>query len=501
MGQDVKDQAERGVATRSSDDRRALSSAAALPRVGGSDSVVPRSPLTTAISLVLGRPNAPQQVLQKPGNLAQQLAHSYDRENATGIRVIAAVIGLSGLCTAVLPVNGAVAVMGTLVSGSGTYKVQNLAGGVISEILVKNGARVARGDVVARLEEGANRANFQAAQTQLDEANTQLESLTAELNGTAQLGWTAELAERASHNEALRSLLKSEAEHFQARTNAFQQRVNILRSHLEQVTEEGTGLQVQLAAKDQQAGFLKKELNGLQNLYQRQLVALPRLSAVARETAQLEGERGQLRSAIAENHSKIEEAKLQLDAAAAEHRAALGKEIGELNTRRSELSARHAQARYASEKIELRAPASGTVTGLGAHATGGVLAAADILMTIVPDDNEFIVEAHVPAKDIDQVSQGQSVSLKFEAFDRSTTPDLQGVVSYVAADAVHEPQSNASVYNVNVSLPAQEAGRVEGLALRAGMPADVFIQTGKRTILSYLFKPLVDQLHHAFRER
>jgi HlyD family secretion protein len=220
-----------------------------------------------------------------------------------------------------------------------------------------------------------------------------------------------------------------------------------------------------------------------------------------REAARIEGERGQLMSAIAETKSKIGEAQLQIVRLDQDFRTDVVKELGEMRGKEAELIERGVAARDLLDRIDIRAPTSGVIHQLSAHTIGGVIRAGDAIMEVVPDSDDLQIEARLQPNDIDQVRTGQRAFVRFSAFNQRVTPQLTGIVSYVSADTSHDQQTNASYFTVRVILPEEERRRLAGLQLVSGMPAEVFMQTGSRTMLSYLLKPITDQLQRAFVER
>ena len=177
------------------------------------------------------------------------------------------------------------------------------------------------------------------------------------------------------------------------------------------------------------------------------------------------------------------------------------KELGEAQGKEAEFTERRVAARDVLQRIELRAPTSGVVHQLAAHTIGGVIRAGDAIMEVVPDSDDLQIEARLQPNDIDQVRKGQQAYVRFSAFNQRLTPQLIGQVSYVSPDTTRDQQTNASYFTVRVILPEDERRRLAGLQLVSGMPAEVFMQTGSRTMLSYLFKPIIDQLQRAFVER
>jgi HlyD family secretion protein len=295
--------------------------------------------------------------------------------------------------------------------------------------------------------------------------------------------------------------LASEASLFKARADARESQKNLLQSRVAQLAEEISGLESQLTSKARQLELIGGELSGVQELWDKRIVPLTRLTTLQRESARIEGERGQLISAIAETKSKVGEAQLQLVRLDQDFRAEVVKELGETQNKEAELVERGVAARDLLERIEIRAPTSGVIHQLSAHTIGGVVRAGDAIMEVVPDSDDLMIEARLQPADIDQVRTGQTAFVRFSAFNQRVTPQLSGVVSYVSADTSRDQQTSAQYFTVRVMLPEDERRRLAGLQLVSGMPAEVFMQTGSRTMMSYLMKPIVDQLKRAFVER
>jgi HlyD family secretion protein len=433
-------------------------------------------------------------------NISARLGHAYDREAARGVRIVLLACCLGGALAWLVPVSGAVAVVGTVVTGSNAQKIQHPTGGVVDQILVDDGAHVRRGDVLLRMNQVVARSNLQVIDKQLDQARARAARLLAERDELERPHWPPELLARAAHTHVA-DLIAAEQAQFEARCAAYAKLIEILKQRAAQLEQERSGHQSQAAANEKQQKYVSLELQGLETLYNQQLVTLPRLSAVAREAVRLEGERAQLAATIAENASKIEETNLQISAAAQARRVDLTKEITEAHGKEAELKERQLAAKDAADRIELRAPQAGTVHQLRVHTLGGVVAAGETLMLIAPDDGGVLVEARLPPKEIDQIFIGQPATIRFSAFNRTTTPQLRGTLAYISPDVVHESQSDATYYAVRITLTAHELHRLGKAALRPGMPAEVFLETESRTLASYLLKPLSDQMQRMLRER
>lgn len=432
--------------------------------------------------------------------LGGRLHRAYDREVVRGLRILVLALGLGGMFVTLVPISGAVVVTGTLVSSTNAKKIQHPAGGVIDQILVHDGQYVRQGDIVLRLNEVATRASLEVIEQQLDQARARTARLVAERDDLPRPNWPPELEQRAS-DPRVSALISSEQDQFDARQTVYSKQIAILKHRASQLEQERAGYQSQAAANEKQKKYVNLELQGLEKLYKEQLVPLSRLSAVAREAVRLEGELGQLTSSIAERALKIDEANLQISAAVQTHRVEVTKELTETQSKQSELLERRAAAKDVADHIEIRAPQAGTVHQLAVHTVGGVVAAGEVLMLIAPDGDELVVEVRLPPNQIDQVSVGQPATVRFSAFDRSTTPELHGSVAYVSPDVVHDPRLDTTYYSVKAVLAASELHRLGNVSLRSGMPAEVFLEAGSRTVLGYLFKPLSDQFRRVMRER
>jgi HlyD family secretion protein len=433
-------------------------------------------------------------------NLASATRRTFARELKVGLRVLIAATVLGGGWAALVPLAGAVVVPGSLVVQSNVKAIQHPTGGVVAEIPVRNGSRVKAGDLLLRLDATQAQAGLQVLTKQLDELRARGARLTAERDGLARPDLPDELAPRIGES-AVKSLLAAEATLFQARASARENQKGLLRNRIAQLNEEIAGLEAQVGSKARQIELITGELAGVQDLYDKRLVPLPRLTALQRESARIEGERGQLVSAIAETRAKISEAQLQIVRTDQDFRTDVVKELGEARGKEAELAERSVAARDLLDRIELRSPASGLVHQLNVHTIGGVVRGGDTVMEIVPDADDLQIEARLQPADIDQVRVGQQAFTRFPAFNQRVTPEVAGIVSFVSPDLSRDQPSNAGYFTVRVTLPEEERRRLAGLQLVSGMPAEVFMQTGSRTMLSYLFKPITDQLQRAFVER
>jgi HlyD family secretion protein len=435
--------------------------------------------------------------------LKSYLVRSFESQRRAGGRVLALALVVGGGWATLMPLSGAVVVPGTVVSESSVKKIQHPTGGIIAGIAVTDGAQVRQGDVLVRLDDTQVRANFQVVSKQLEEVRARLSRLSAERDGHDEPALTtgkAAARDRAGDNE---QLLTSEKTLFNARAESRKSQRELLRTRIAQLNDEIAGMESQIKSKQTQSDLFAQELEGVQQLWEKRLTPLQRLTSLQREAARLDGEKGQLQSSIAETRGKISESELQLVKLDQDFRADVMKDLREAQDKEAELIERVVAAKDQVAHIDLRAPVTGTVHQLAVHTVGGVVTPAEVMMVIVPESDELQIDAHLPPDQIDQVRKGQNAQVRFPAFNQRTTPELTAIVAHVSADITRDQQqpNGPGYYTVRVSLPPKEFTRLGDRQLIAGMPAEVFIQTTSRTMMSYLFKPITEQLGRMFRER
>jgi HlyD family secretion protein len=220
-----------------------------------------------------------------------------------------------------------------------------------------------------------------------------------------------------------------------------------------------------------------------------------------RDTARITGEKGALIANIAQTRGKITETELQIIQVDQQFRSDVAKELADVRGKVTELLERRVAAEDQLKRIDIRAPQDGVVHQLNVHTVGGVIAQAEVIMLIVPQSDLLTVEAKIPPHEIDQIQIGQEALLRFSAFNQRTTPELKGQVTRVSADVVVDQKTNASYYTIRIAFSDEEVSRLGNVKLVAGMPVETFIKTKARTVISYLVRPLHDQIMRAFREK
>jgi HlyD family secretion protein len=417
-----------------------------------------------------------------------------------GLAAVALLAGGVGGLAATTELAGAVIAPGTMVVDSNVKKVQHPTGGVVGELRVRDGDRVKSGDIVVRLDETITQANLAIVVKSLNEMHARLARLEAERDDTADVQFPAELLARSADPEVKR-VIDGERNLFQLRRKARSGQKQQLGERIQQLREEIQGITGQAAAKKREIELIGQELEGVRDLWRKNLVQIQRVTALERDAARLEGERGALISTIAQTKGKITETELQILQIDQDLQTEIGKELAEIRGKVAELVERKVAADDQLKRIDIRAPQDGIVHQSTVHTIGGVITAGEAIMVIVPQTDELTVESKLNPQDIDQVRIGQQAVLRFSAFNQRTTPELNAEVSRVSGDLTTDQRTGASYYTVRIALPEAEIARLGGLRLIPGMPVEAFIQTGERTVLSYLTKPFTDQAARAFKGR
>ena len=432
-------------------------------------------------------------------NFAEQIMRTHDLQLKTASRVLTISVAVAGSWVTLVPLSGAVVLPGKLVVESSLKKIQHPSGGVVTAIPVQDGMHVNAGTVLVRLDETQVRANEQLVANQLDQVRARIARLTGERDGSNGLQLSKALVDRAGDPGVTR-LVTAETALFNARATARDGQKQLYQSNIRQFEEQIDGLNAEIQSKTSQIGLIASELTGIQELYAKGLVPLTRMTTLQRDSARLEGERAELTATIAATKAKIGQAQLQISQIDQDFRSEVMKDLREAEDKEAELTERNVAAKDQLNRTEIQAPTSGIIHELAVHTIGGVIRPGEVIMEIVPDADALEIEGHLPPNEIDQVAVNQRAYLRFSTLDRPTMPQVAGTVTYVSADLSHDEQSNANFYTVKIGLPSGERHRLDDMTLVSGMPVEIFLQTGSRTMLRYLLKPITDQFHRMFNE-
>lgn len=425
---------------------------------------------------------------------------SIRRHLIVGLMIVILLGGGVGGWAATVKLSGALIAQGSVVVDQNVQKVQHPTGGIVGELRVRDGDHVKAGDVLVRLDETVMRANLAIVAKGLDQQLARKARLEAERDGAEALTFPPDLVARATDPD-IAGTLASEQKLFELRRTERAGQKAQLGQRVAQLEQEIAGIEAQQTAKGQEIDLIGRELAGVRDLYNKNLVQLSRLTQLEREMARLGGERAQLLAVAAQSRGRIAEIRLQIIQIDQNLSSEVAKELRETDGKIGEFVERKITAEDQLRRIDIRAPQNGFVFQSAVHTIGGVITASDPIMYIVPDNDRLQVEAKVQPQDIAQVKVGQHAVLRFSAFDTRTTPEIDGEVTRVSADTSTDQRTGMSYYTIRIGLPPEELKKLGELKLLPGMPVEAFVQTGERTVISYLMKPLYDQFMRAFREK
>ena len=417
-----------------------------------------------------------------------------------GLALVVAIVGGVGGWAATTDIAGAVIAAGQVAVESSVKKVQHPSGGVVAELNVREGEAVRAGAVVIRLDGTMARAGFDIVSKALVELGARKARLAAERDAAASIDFPAELRTLAA-DQAVKAVFSGEARLFDVRRTALEGQKEQLRKRITQAIDEIAGTTSQAEAKAREIVLINRELGGTQELWAKKLIPIAKLTVMEREATRVGGEHGALLASIARVKGKIAETELQIVQIDLDLTSDVAKQLAEVDAKISELVERKVAAEDQLKRIDIRAPQDGKVHQLAVYTVGGVVKAGDTLMLIVPEADRMTVEARVAPREIDQLQLGQTARLRFTAFNQSTTPEISGTLDRISADVSTDQRTEASFYTVRIVISEAELARLKGLKLVPGMPVEVFIETAERRVLSYLVRPLHDQLTRAFREK
>ncbi len=407
--------------------------------------------------------------------------------------------GLGGWA-ATAKLKGAVISSGHLRVESQRQVVQHPDGGVVSDILVREGTLVEAGEVLIRLDGTTLLSELAVLESQLFELMARRGRLVAEQNDDQNITFDAELRAVAGTNPEVRALLDGQQALFEARSKTLEREIEVMRERQDQTREQIIGSAAEIASLKRQSELIAEELVGQRQLLAKGLAQASRVLALDRESARLEGQYGQMVAQTAQLKGQISELEIELLRLRATRREGAITTLRDLGFRELELKERRIALSEQLSRLEVRAPLGGVVLDMTVHALKSVVRPAEPILYIVPSDSELVVDAQVDPIHIDSVRAGQEAVLNFSAFNTRTTPQLFGTVSKVSPDAILDEATQRSYYRAEVLLKQGELAKLEGQKLVAGMPVEVFIQTGERTPINYLLKPITDYFNRAMRE-
>lgn len=396
-------------------------------------------------------------------------------------------------------INGAVIAPGSIVVETNVKRVQHLEGGIVDQIYVREGQAVRAGDLLVRMDDTLTQANLAIYRNRLQELQAQEARLRAERDGLSNLVIPPSLAANQGEPE-IAIVLNGQRSLLKARLASREGRKAQLYEQIKRIEERMSGLVAQRAAKSIEVNLVSEELQDISMLSEKGLVQKSRVTGLKRDKARLEGERGGFVSELSQAAQTISERKIQILQIDEEMRSEVVEQLQGLRAEIARISEEKVAAEEQLRRIEIKAPRAGVVHNLAVHTVGGVVVAGEDLMIIVPQEDLLIIEAQVAPSDIDQLVAAQEAIIRLPGFDQRSTPELKAKILTISADLTTDPVTGFSYYLARLALLDDELARLDGKTLIPGMPAEAFVQTGSRTILSYIVKPLADHIAHAFRD-
>lgn len=417
-----------------------------------------------------------------------------------GMFAVALLVGVLGVWGTLATISGAIISSGMIQVESFRQVVQHPQGGVVGEILVKEGDRVEAGDVMIRFDDTLLSSELATVNGQLNEILSRRARLEAERDNTDTLTFAPELIEGAKESPEILALIQGQTRLFEARRESLDKQVEQLNERKQQIRLQIKGVQAQLASSERQVELIGQELVDQQGLLAKGLAQASRVLSLEREAARLNGSIGELESSAARGGAQIVETDIQILQLSSQRREDAITTLRDLSYSEIEMQERKLSLRETLSRMDVRAPMSGIVHGLTVHAIRSVVRAADPILYVVPTDSPLVITTKISALHVDQVHVGQDASLRFSTFDQRTTPEIFGKVAKVSADVFQDEVTGMSYYSAEILPNDGEMARLGSVELLPGMPVEAYIKTEDRSPLSYLTKPFTDYFNRAFRE-
>lgn len=413
---------------------------------------------------------------------------------------IMSAITLMALWATMTSLSGAVVGNGRIVVEQDRQIVQHPDGGVVKRILVQDGQKVDAGEILIELDGEIPQNELAVIDAQYFELRARRGRLEAERALSETIEFPEDLLERAQEDPRFQELIDRQSSLFHARRTTLEASRKQLKTQSSQIDEQVNGNDAQLNALAEQSRLIGSELKDQKALLSKGLTQVPRVLALEREAASLQGRAGEITSARAAAKVRQSEIELSIARLEAQYRESAENALQEMSYRELELGERRSGLRERINRLDIRAPSAGIIYQLRYKTPSSVISPADPILYIVPQDRPLLVETQIAVSDIDEISVGQTALVRFGVFSSRAAPELFATVTTISADALVDEATNFPYYRATLDLPPAELKKLENRTLLPGMQVEVFIQTGERTPLSYLSKPLTDYFVRALRE-
>ena len=409
------------------------------------------------------------------------------------------VLGL-GTWSTFAPLESAAIASGTVESESSRKTIQHLEGGIIKEILVADGDVVHAGQTLISLEDTKSRAEAESLQGQLWDATAREARLQAEQRGEERVSFPAKLEKAQNANPSLAAVLAGQQNIFETRRQVFQSQVAVNREKRSQVEKEIDGLRAQESAASKRIEIVREEADTVAMLVSKGLERRPRLLSLQREMADIEGRRGEIVAQISRAEQVINESQTTLLKLENDRQNEIAQSLRETQSQIFQIREHLQAADDQLLRTAVKAPEDGVITDLRVHTPGGVVGAGAPLMDLVPRQDRLVVTARVRPEDIDVVRPGLSADVNLLPYNQRRVPRLKGIVTRVSADRLLDKRTDQPYYATKIRVQDPRVAEIDGIRIIPGMPAQVFIKTGRGTVALYALKPLLDSFNNAFHE-
>jgi membrane fusion protein, epimerase transport system len=416
-----------------------------------------------------------------------------------GILVLLVSFGGFAAWSALAPIGSAAVAPGVVTVESARKTVQNLAGGFVEEILVREGDQVSAGQLLVRLDDTESKAQLEMARGSYLALIAEEARLIAERDGNEAIRFPPDLLSLEEDARA-KEAMAVQQRLFQSRRTALKGEKDVQTQRIEQLEEQIKGYEGLIASKEERSRLYDTEIKSMNKLFQKGFSDNSKLREWERLGAELDGEKSQHQSEIASARLRITETELQILQLERNFNTEVATRLQEVQPQIADQRERIRALGKTLERTDIRAPVAGAVVGLTVHTEGGVIKPGQDILGIVPQGDSLIVEAHVPPNDIDRVAPGLRADIRFTAFNVRTTPTVSGRVLTVSGDRIDDPSTHQPYYLARIQVPEEAMAKLQHISLVPGMSATVMINTGEQTLFGYLIKPITDRLATALRE-
>ena len=417
-----------------------------------------------------------------------------------GYTLIAMTFGVAGVWAAVAKLDKAVIATGFVETETNRKTVQHLEGGIVRQILIKEGDHVTEGQVLFRLEQVQAEANNESLSNQLDSALALEARLVAERDGARKISWPKEFTDRLVE-PTLSHTLDDQIHQFEERRGSLEGQKNVIESRIVQLHKEIDGISIEKTSTESQTTYINQELVGLRELAGKNLVPVTRVYAMERERTRLEGSVGRAVADMAKAESSIDEMNIQIQELTQKFQEEVASSLLDARQKIADLRERLSVSQDVVNRLAITAPRAGMVQNLKVFTIGQVLRGGEPLLDIVPDNDALVVHAEFSTTDIDNVFAGMTSEVRFPAFHSRTIPVMLGKIESISHDRLLDESTHQYYYLGLVSLNRADIPDEYRSRVRAGMPAEIIVSSGERTVLNYLVGPLSSSLRKTFREQ